>query len=127
MSRSHVKRWTPAFLPSLKLALRPLVAYWVVTVGGFAALFGAIIYTEKSSGSEIGKILRVHESTISRRLEKLLKVLRKQVMAGLMARGMNRGQAEEALESDVRYIQVDVTRKLQENRRAAFQEDKGSS
>lgn len=77
--------------------------------------------------TEIGKILRVHESTISRRLEKLLKVLRKQVMAGLMARGMNRGQAEEALESDVRYIQVDVTRKLQENRRAAFQEDKGSS
>ena len=39
---------------------------------------------------------------------------------------MNRSQAEEALESDVRYLQVDVTKKLQENRPAAFQPDKGS-
>jgi hypothetical protein len=68
----------------------------------------------------------VHESTISRRLDKLLKGLRKQVMAGLQTRGMNRGQAEEALDSDVRYLTVDVRRKLQENRPAAFQEDKGS-
>jgi RNA polymerase sigma-70 factor, ECF subfamily len=76
--------------------------------------------------TEIGKMLGVHESTISRRLEKLLKGLRKQVLAGLVARGMNRGQAEEALEADVRYLQVDVARKLQENRSAAFQQDKGS-
>jgi hypothetical protein len=39
---------------------------------------------------------------------------------------MNRGQAEEALEADVRYLTVDVRRRLQENRSAAFQEDKGS-
>jgi RNA polymerase sigma-70 factor, ECF subfamily len=76
--------------------------------------------------TEIGRMLGVHESTISRRLEKLLKALRKQVLAGLVARGMNRGQAEEALEADVRYLQVDVSRKLQENRPAAFQQDKGS-
>jgi hypothetical protein len=43
-----------------------------------------------------------------------------------VARGMNRGQAEEALEADVRYLHVDVGRKLQENRPAAFQQDKGS-
>jgi RNA polymerase sigma-70 factor (ECF subfamily) len=42
--------------------------------------------------TEIGRVLRVHESTISRRLEKLLKNLRKQVVAGLMARGMKRAQ-----------------------------------
>lgn len=76
--------------------------------------------------TEIGKVLRVHESTVSRRLEKLLKGLRKQVMIGLMARGMDRRQAEEALASDVRYLQVDVTKKLQENRSPAFQQDKGS-
>jgi len=68
----------------------------------------------------------VHESTVSRRLEKLLKALRKQVMAGLVARGMNRAQAEEALEADVRYLHVDVGGKLQENRPAAFQQGKGS-
>ena len=86
----------------------------------------AAYYLDKRTLTEIGRLVGVHESTISRRLEKLLKGLRKQVMSGLVARGMNRGQAEEALEADVRYLQVDVGRKLQENRRAAFQEDKGS-
>src|SRR5205085_733340 len=76
--------------------------------------------------TEIGKIVGVHESTVSRRLEKLLKALRKQVLMGLQSRGMNRGQAEEALEADVRYLAVDVRRRLQESRSAAFQEDKGS-
>ena len=86
----------------------------------------ASYYLDDRTLTEIGRMVGVHESTISRRLEKLLKGLRKQVLAGLVSRGMNRVQAEEALEADVRYLQVDVTRKLQENRRAAFQQDKGS-
>ena len=86
----------------------------------------ASYYLDNRTLTEIGRLVGVHESTISRRLEKLLKGLRKQVMAGLVARGMNRGQAEEALEADVRYLQVDVSRKLQETRSAAFQQDKGS-
>jgi RNA polymerase sigma-70 factor (ECF subfamily) len=86
----------------------------------------AAYYLDRRTLTEIGRIVGVHESTVSRRLEKLLRGLRKQVMSGLVARGMNRGQAEEALEADVRYLQVDIGRKLQENRRAAFQEDKGS-
>lgn len=86
----------------------------------------ASYYLDDRTLTEIGRMVGVHESTISRRLEKLLKGLRKQILAGLVARGMNRGQAEETLDSDVRYLQVDVTRKLQENRPAAFQQDKGS-
>lgn len=86
----------------------------------------ASYYLDDRTLTEIGRMVGVHESTISRRLEKLLKGLRKQVLAGLVSRGMNRVQAEEALEADVRYLQVDVTRKLQENRPAAFQQDKGS-
>jgi len=86
----------------------------------------ASYYLDDRTLTEIGRVVGVHESTISRRLEKLLKTLRKQVLAGLVSRGMNRGQAEEALEADVRYLQVDVTRKLQENRPAAFQQYKGS-
>jgi len=86
----------------------------------------ASYYLDDRTLTEIGRVVGVHESTISRRLEKLLKTLRKQVLAGLVSRGMNRSQAEEALEADVRYLQVDVTRKLQENRPAAFQQDKGS-
>jgi RNA polymerase sigma-70 factor (ECF subfamily) len=86
----------------------------------------ASYYLDDRTLTEIGRMVGVHESTISRRLEKLLKGLRKQVLAGLVSRGMNRAQAEEALDADVRYLQVDVTRKLQENRPAAFQQDKGS-
>lgn len=86
----------------------------------------AAYYLDNRTLTEIGRMIGVHESTISRRLEKLLKGLRKQVMAGLVQRGMNRGQAEEALEADVRYLQIDVSKKLQENRSAAFQQNKGS-
>jgi RNA polymerase sigma-70 factor, ECF subfamily len=83
-------------------------------------------YLDNRTLTEIGKILGVHESTVSRRLEKVLKGLRKQVVAGLQARGMNRGQAEEALEVDVRFLTVDVRRRLQETRPQAFQQDKGA-
>src|SRR5438045_6896308 len=80
----------------------------------------AAYYLDNRTLTQIGKIVGVHESTISRRMEKLLKAIRKQVLLGLQSRGMNRGQAEEALEADVRYLTVDVRRRLQENRSAAF-------
>ncbi|HLY99375.1 MAG TPA: sigma-70 family RNA polymerase sigma factor [Candidatus Angelobacter sp.] len=80
----------------------------------------AAYYLDNRTLTEIGKVVGVHESTISRRLEKMLKNLRKQIMGGLQARGMSRGQAEEALETDVRYIMVDVKRKLQETPSQAF-------
>jgi RNA polymerase sigma-70 factor (ECF subfamily) len=83
-------------------------------------------YLDDRTLTDIGKMLGVHESTVSRRLEKLLKALRNQVVAGLQARGMNRGQAEEALEVDVRFLTVDVKRRLQETRPQAFQQDKAS-
>lgn len=86
----------------------------------------AAYYLDNRTLTEIGRMVGVHESTISRRMDKLLKTLRKQVLVGLQARGMNRDQAEEALEADVRNLSTDVRRRLQENRPAAFQEDKGS-
>src|SRR5205085_11126276 len=51
----------------------------------------AAYYLDDRTLTEIGRMVGVHESTISRRLEKLLKNLRKQVVTGLQARGMNRG------------------------------------
>jgi hypothetical protein len=54
----------------------------------------------------------VHESTISRKLDKLAKSLRKQILAGLTRRGMSRRQAEEAIEVDVRDLKVDIRRSL---------------
>jgi RNA polymerase sigma-70 factor (ECF subfamily) len=58
--------------------------------------------------SEVARALGVHESTISRRVDKLTRSLRKKVLEGLARRGMDRRQAEEALDADVRDLAVDV-------------------
>ena len=71
--------------------------------------------------AEIARMLGVHESTISRKLDKLAKSLRKQIMAVLVRDGMSRRQAEESLEVDVRDMQVDIRRALaQESPPPAF-------
>src|SRR5580704_2100953 len=52
--------------------------------------------------AEIARALSVHESTISRKLDKMAKSLRKKILTALERRGMSRRQAQEALEVDVR-------------------------
>jgi RNA polymerase sigma-70 factor (ECF subfamily) len=75
--------------------------------------------------AEIARMLSVHESTISRKIDKLAKNLRKQIIAGLTRRGMARRQAEEALEIDVRDITIDIRRSLtQESPPPAFSEQR---
>jgi RNA polymerase sigma-70 factor (ECF subfamily) len=80
-------------------------------------------YLDGRTLAEIARMLGVHESTISRKLDKLAKSLRKQIVAALVRRGMSRRQAEEALEVDVRDLQVDIRRSLaQEPPSPAFSE-----
>ncbi len=52
--------------------------------------------------AEIARTLGVHESTISRKLEKVARAVRERIMDELLRRGMSRRQAEEALVTDVR-------------------------
>jgi RNA polymerase sigma-70 factor (ECF subfamily) len=80
-------------------------------------------YLDGRTLAEIARMLRVHESTISRKLDKLAKSLRKQIVAALGRRGMSRRQAEEALEVDVRDLHLDIRRSLtQESSPPAFSE-----
>jgi RNA polymerase sigma-70 factor, ECF subfamily len=69
-------------------------------------------YLDGRTLAEIARMLGVHESTISRKLDKLAKALRKQILAELAREGMSRRQAEEALEVDVRDLQVNIRRSL---------------
>jgi RNA polymerase sigma-70 factor (ECF subfamily) len=69
-------------------------------------------YLDGRTLAEIARMLGVHESTISRKLDKLAKSLRKQIVTALTKGGMSRRQAEEALEVDVRDLQVDIRRSL---------------
>jgi len=80
-------------------------------------------YLDGRTLAEIARMLGVHESTISRKLDKLAKFLRKQILVALTQQGMSRRQAEEALETDVRDLQVDIRRSLaQETPSSAFSE-----
>lgn len=80
-------------------------------------------FLDERTLAEIARMVGVHESTISRKLDKLAKSLRKQIVAVLTKGGMSRRQAEEALEADVRDLQVDIRHSLaQEASTAPFSE-----
>jgi RNA polymerase sigma-70 factor (ECF subfamily) len=69
-------------------------------------------YLDGRTLAEIARMLGVHESTISRKVDKLAKSLRKQIVAGLLKFGMSRRQAEEALEVDVRDVSLNLRARL---------------
>ena len=56
----------------------------------------------------IARTLGGHEPTISRKLDRLAGSLRKQIVSALLKQGMSRRQAEEAMEVDVRDLQVNI-------------------
>jgi RNA polymerase sigma-70 factor (ECF subfamily) len=85
----------------------------------------ASYYLDSRTLAEIARTLGVHESTISRKLDKLTKFLRKQILATLERRGMSRRQASEALDVDVRDLSVNIRDRIaQENVASAFSEKK---
>jgi RNA polymerase sigma-70 factor (ECF subfamily) len=69
--------------------------------------------------AQIARALSVHESTISRKIEKLTSGLRKQIMKNLARQGMSRRQAEEALSTDVRDLALDIRASLAQDSVAA--------
>jgi len=88
----------------------------------------AAYYLDGRTLAEVARMLGVHESTISRKVDRLAKALLKKILAGMMQRGLSRRQAEEALDVDVRDVQVNIRRSLtQESLKAAFSEKSESS
>jgi RNA polymerase sigma-70 factor (ECF subfamily) len=72
----------------------------------------AAYYLDGRTLADISGQLGVHESTISRKLDKVAKALRKQILGSLVSTGMSRRQAEEAMEVDVRDLQVNLRNHL---------------
>lgn len=85
----------------------------------------ASYYLDDQTLAAIAGILNVHESTISRKLDKLAKSLHKRITALLVDRGMSRAQAEEAMEVDVRDVQVNIRDRLAQKTGAGAFPDKG--
>lgn len=81
----------------------------------------ASYFLDERTLAEIGRALSVHESTISRKIEKLTKIVRKQILKSLMTLGMSRTQAEEAFTADVRDLRLDIRTSLaQDSANQAF-------
>jgi RNA polymerase sigma-70 factor (ECF subfamily) len=88
----------------------------------------ASYFLDERTLAEIARTLGVHESTTSRKVDKLAKSLRKQILGALGRRGMSRRQAQEALEVDVRDLRVNIRSRLaQEKGAAAFSKKKAEA
>lgn len=72
----------------------------------------AAYFLDSRTLADIARTLGLHESSISRRLDRLAGALRKRILACLRERGMSHAQATEALETDVRDLQVDIRSRL---------------
>jgi RNA polymerase sigma-70 factor, ECF subfamily len=88
----------------------------------------AAYYLDQRTLVEIGRQLNVHESTISRKLERLTTDLRKRVRKRWQAAGLSPRRCDELLqELDVRDLNIDVAANLQqETRPGAFYKKDGS-
>ena len=75
----------------------------------------ASYYLDGRTLAEIARALGLHESSISRRLDRVSDGLRKRILAGLRERGMSHAQATEALDTDVRDIQLDLRGRLMQD------------
>ncbi len=87
----------------------------------------AAYYLDRQTLADIAQALSLHESTVSRRLDKLAKSIRKQILRNLTQQGMSRAQAEEALDVDVRDLQLNIRKQLTqktETQTFSNQEDK---
>jgi RNA polymerase sigma-70 factor (ECF subfamily) len=78
----------------------------------------SLYYLDGRTLAEIGRLFHRHESSIARRLDKVLDSLRKEIVQNLRDAGLSKQAAKEMLESDVRDIDVNVRRRLEQERRA---------
>jgi RNA polymerase sigma-70 factor (ECF subfamily) len=74
----------------------------------------ASYYLDGRTLAEIARLLGVHESTVSRRLEKITASTRKAIRASLVKRGMSPKEAAQAMEVEVSEFCLDVRRGLGE-------------
>ena len=75
----------------------------------------ASYYLDGRTLAEIARTLGLHESSVSRRLDRLAAGLRKRILAGLRMQGMSHAQAAEALETDVRDLRLNLRSSLMQD------------
>lgn len=86
----------------------------------------AAYYLDRRTLADIAKLLRVHESTVSRKLDRIAAALGMRIRKRLVHAGMSSRQAEEAIEGvDVRDLRLPVAETLRQGTQtAAFYKEK---
>lgn len=77
-----------------------------------ARLILSLYFLDGKTLAEIGALLQVHESTVSRRLERILARLRRQTGQELRRRGLAPALLDDPAQTDPRWLQVDVRKAL---------------
>ena len=72
-------------------------------------------YLDQHTLHEMSRVLRVHVATVSRKLTRATKRLRKQLLRTLKARGLSQRAAEEALGTDPRDLDINLRKLLQKS------------
>jgi len=80
----------------------------------------AAYFLDRRTLLEIGRVLKVHEATISRRLKRVTADLRKQLLRNLQSGGLSKRAAEEALGADPRDIELNLRSLLQSSQSQPF-------
>lgn len=80
----------------------------------------AAYYLDRQTLLEIARTLHVHEATISRRLRRVVTETRKQLLRHLVAEGLSKAAAEEALGADPRDVEINLRALLQTSQLPAF-------
>jgi RNA polymerase sigma-70 factor, ECF subfamily len=96
--------------------LRDLQVALKMTLSGASAeerFLLSAYYLDQHTLEEISGVLRVHVATVSRKLKRATDRLRKQLLRTLVAQGLSRRAAEEALGSDPRDIEINLRKLLQ--------------
>jgi RNA polymerase sigma-70 factor, ECF subfamily len=129
LTNEEVAAATPPAVPSSDalLQLRQSVAVTLSAVEPEERFLLSAWFLDRRTLLEISRILRVHEATVSRRLQRLTARLHKELLKNMQASGMSRAAAEEALGADPRDIDMNLRTLLQVSQPAAFLQQGGSA
>jgi RNA polymerase sigma-70 factor, ECF subfamily len=82
----------------------------------------AAYYLDRQTLLQIARVLGVHEATVSRKLQRATREIRKQILRNLEDAGLSRRAAEEALGADPRDLDLNLKKLLQNSQSRAFPE-----